>query len=181
MYAVVAVEYFTKWVEVKPLVNIAAVGLRRFFWQNIICHFRVPKKITVNNAKQFDYNIFKEFYRQMGVKEAFTTVYHPQFNDAVEIANVLIFSAIKKILKDQPKGKWAEKLPRVVWSHNISVCRVTKFTPFKLLYGKEPVTREEIKLRGARRKAEAIYSPTEAESKDLLETECLKVVKNLQS
>jgi hypothetical protein len=30
-YVVVAVEYFTKWIEVKPLVNIAAVGLRRFF------------------------------------------------------------------------------------------------------------------------------------------------------
>jgi hypothetical protein len=27
---VVAVEYFTKWVEVKPLVNIVAAGLKRF-------------------------------------------------------------------------------------------------------------------------------------------------------
>jgi hypothetical protein len=32
MYAVVVVEYFTKWIEVKPLVNIAAAGIRRFFW-----------------------------------------------------------------------------------------------------------------------------------------------------
>jgi hypothetical protein len=30
-YAVVQVEYFTKWIEVKPLVNIAAAGLKRFF------------------------------------------------------------------------------------------------------------------------------------------------------
>jgi hypothetical protein len=29
-YAVV-VEYFTKWIEAKPLVNIAAAGLKRFF------------------------------------------------------------------------------------------------------------------------------------------------------
>jgi hypothetical protein len=50
-YVVVAVEYFIKWIEVKPLVNIAAVGLKRFLWQNIICHFRVPRKITVDNAK----------------------------------------------------------------------------------------------------------------------------------
>jgi hypothetical protein len=35
-YAVVAVEYFTKWIEAKSLVNIAVVGLKRFFWQNII-------------------------------------------------------------------------------------------------------------------------------------------------
>jgi hypothetical protein len=65
-YAVVAVEYFRKWIEVKPLVNIAVAGIKRFFWQNIICHFGVPKKIIVDNAKQFDYHIFKDFCHQMG-------------------------------------------------------------------------------------------------------------------
>jgi hypothetical protein len=30
-YAMVAVEYFTKWIEEKPLVNIAVAGLKRFF------------------------------------------------------------------------------------------------------------------------------------------------------
>jgi hypothetical protein len=30
-YAVVVVEYFTKWIEVKPLINIAVAGLKRFF------------------------------------------------------------------------------------------------------------------------------------------------------
>jgi hypothetical protein len=60
-YEVVAVEYFTKWIEAKPLVNIAAAQLKRFFWQNIICHFGVPTEITVDNAKQLDCHIFKDF------------------------------------------------------------------------------------------------------------------------
>jgi hypothetical protein len=64
----------------------------------------VPKKITVDNAKQFDCHIFKEFCHQMGVEAAFTSVYHPQFNGEVERANALILSVIKKILEDQPKG-----------------------------------------------------------------------------
>jgi hypothetical protein len=58
---------------------------------------------------------------------------------------------------------------------------VLKFTPFKLLYREEPVTPEEIKLRNAITRAEAINNPTEAESKDLLELERMKVVENLQS
>jgi hypothetical protein len=76
-YAVVAVEYFTKWIEAKPLANIATVGLKRFFWQNIICHFGVPREITVDNTKQFDYHIFKDFCHHMGVKVAFVLVHHP--------------------------------------------------------------------------------------------------------
>jgi hypothetical protein len=50
-YAVVTTEYFTKWIEVKPLVNIASASLKKFFWQNIIYRFGVPREITVDNAK----------------------------------------------------------------------------------------------------------------------------------
>jgi hypothetical protein len=177
----VAVEYFTKWIELKHLVNIAATGLRRFFWQNIICRFSVPKEIILDNAKQFDCHLFKDFSHQLGVESAFTSVYHPQSNGAVEKANALIFTAIKKILENQPKGKWAEELPRAVWSHNTSAYRATKFTHFKLMYGEGLVTLEEIKLRSARTRMHANYSPSKAEAKDLFESERMKVVKNLQS
>jgi hypothetical protein len=180
-YAVVAVEYFTKWIEAKPLVTIAIVGLMRFFLQNIICRFGVPIKIAVDNVKQLDCYIFKDFCHQMELEAAFASVYHPQFNRAVEKANALIFIAIRKILQNQPKGKWVEELPRSVWSHNTSICRVTKFTLSKLLYGEEPVTPEEIKFCNARTRVEATYSPTKDESKDLLEPECMKAVENLQS
>jgi hypothetical protein len=117
----------------------------------------------------------------MGVKAAFKSVYHPQSNGVVEKANTLIFTAIKKILENQSKVKWAQELPRVVWSHNTSICRATKFTPFKLLYGEELVTTEEIKLHSARTNAEAIHSPSEAKSKDLLEPKRMKAIEILQS
>src|SRR6185312_8192747 len=41
-------------------------------------------------------------------------------------------------------------LLRVVWSHKTTESRTTKFTPFKLLYGEEAVTPEEIKLKSWR-------------------------------
>jgi transposase InsO family protein len=85
---------------VKPLVNIAAAELKRFFWQNIMCRFGVPKEITIDNAKQFDYHLFKDFCYQMGVEAAFTSVYHLQSNGVVEKENTLIFTAIKKILEN---------------------------------------------------------------------------------
>jgi hypothetical protein len=47
------------------------------------------------------------------------------------------------------------------------------------LYGEEPITPGEIKLRSTRTKAEAIYNPTQAELKDLLEPKRMKAVENL--
>ena len=76
-YAVVAVEYFTKWVEAKPLVNITSEAVQKIFWQNIIYRFGVPKELTVDNGKQFDSQSFKDFCRSIGTKLMFASVYHP--------------------------------------------------------------------------------------------------------
>ena len=53
-YAAVAVEYFSKWTEPKALREITAGALQKFFWQNIVCCFGIPKELTVDNGKQFD-------------------------------------------------------------------------------------------------------------------------------
>jgi hypothetical protein len=52
--AAVAVDYFTKWVEAKPLANIKATTIQKFFWTNIVCRFGVPRELIVDNGKQFD-------------------------------------------------------------------------------------------------------------------------------
>jgi hypothetical protein len=62
----VAVEYFSKWVEAKPLLSITSATIQKFFWQNIVCHFGVPHEVTVDNDKQFDSTDFKEFCTFLG-------------------------------------------------------------------------------------------------------------------
>ena len=76
-FAVVAIEYFTRWIEAKPLATITSKTIKNFFWQNIVCRFGVPSLLTVDNGKQFDSYSFKEFCHHMGTKIAFASVYHP--------------------------------------------------------------------------------------------------------
>jgi hypothetical protein len=104
-FTIVAVEYFTKWVEMKPVTNITSATIHNFFWQNIICRYGVPQQISINNAKYLDRAMFKDFYHQIRTKVSFASVYHPQSNRAVEQADALIFEAIKKILEGEKKGK----------------------------------------------------------------------------
>jgi transposase InsO family protein len=104
-FAAVAVDYFTKWVEAKPLANITATTVQKFFWQNIVCRFGVPRELTVDNGKQFDCYTFKEYCRTLGTQTKFSSVYHPQSNGAVERANGLIFFGNQEVFVRSEKGK----------------------------------------------------------------------------
>jgi hypothetical protein len=144
-YVVVAVEYFPKWIEAKPLATITLVTIQKFFWQNIVCRFGVPKAITVDNGTQFDAEAFKEFCEQIGTKIHFASVRHPESNGLVERANGIIMMGIMKLIFNQPRGKWPDELIKLVWSHNTTVSRSTGFTPFKLLFGDEAITQKKLR------------------------------------
>jgi hypothetical protein len=87
---------------------------------------------------------------------------------------------MKKILEGEKKGKWAEVMPTTVWSHSTTICWVTNFTPLRLMYGAKSMLPEEIKHRSLRATAENIVCPSEAEEKDLLKSDRLKAMSNLQ-
>jgi transposase InsO family protein len=104
-YVVVAVKYFSKWIEAKPLVIITSATVQKFFWQNIVCRFSVPKAITVDNRTQFDAETFKAFCHQIGTKIHFASVRHLESNGFVERANGIIITGIMKSIFNQPRGK----------------------------------------------------------------------------
>jgi hypothetical protein len=58
-FAAVAIEYFTKWIEVRPLATITSTTIRKFFWQQNIYRFGMPRELTVDNGKQFDCQDFE--------------------------------------------------------------------------------------------------------------------------
>jgi ribonuclease HI len=168
-FTFVAVEYFTKWIEARAVSTITSKAAQKFFWQNIVCRFGVPSELTVDNGKQFDSQDFRDFCFSIGTKLAFASVYHPQSNDVIELANDKIFTAIKKRLLDDKKSKWADQLPEVVWALNTTECRATGFTPFRLLYGSEAMTSQEIKHGSPRTSTLAVPNVDEPTSKDLID------------
>jgi transposase InsO family protein len=178
-YVIVVVEYFSKWIEEKPLATITFAKVQKFFWQNIVCHFGVPKAITVDNGTQFDDETFKDLCDRIGTKIHFASVRHPESNGLVERANGIIMIGIMKLIFNQPRGKWPDELIKVVWSHNTTVSRSTGFTPFKLMFGDEAITPEEAKTGSIRTKAseedEADYQTT----KDTIEGTRLQAIEHI--
>ena len=53
-FLLVAIDYFTKWVEAEALTMITKDRIQSFVWKNIICWFEIPLTITSDNGRQFD-------------------------------------------------------------------------------------------------------------------------------
>jgi transposase InsO family protein len=168
-----------KWIEAKPLATITSATVHKFFSQNIVCRFGVPKAITVDNRTQFDAETFKTFCTQIGTKIHFASVRHPESNGSVERANGIIITGIMKSIFNQPRGKWPGELIKVLWNHNTVVSRSTGFTLFKHLFGDEAITPEEARTGSIR-----ILASTEDEgdyqiTKDTIEGTRLQAIEHI--
>ena len=69
-FLLVAIDYFTKWVEAEPLAVIIKDKIQTFVWKNIVCRFGIPRTIISNNGRQFDSRRFKEFYAKLGIQKS---------------------------------------------------------------------------------------------------------------
>lgn len=52
VYAIIVVDYFTKWVEVKALSSITKKNTTDFIWRNIVCRYGIPCTLITDNGEQ---------------------------------------------------------------------------------------------------------------------------------
>ncbi|XP_072054907.1 uncharacterized protein [Arachis hypogaea] len=142
-YLIVAIDYYTKWIEAEPLASITATQCRKFVWRQIITRFGIPEVIISDNGTQFTDKKFRELLEGLHISHRFSSVEHPQTNGQVESANKIIVKGLKKRL-DEAKGLWADELGSVLWSYRTTPQTSTGETPFRLTYGVEAVIPVEI-------------------------------------
>ena len=102
--------------EVKPLEVISSKKVQEFIWEFIICCFDIPHEIVSDNKTQFDSNEFLYFYDDLGIKNSFSSIDHPQTNGQVEAVNKIIKFNLRTKLEER-KGLWVEELLKVLWAY----------------------------------------------------------------
>ncbi|XP_027351204.1 uncharacterized protein LOC113862312 [Abrus precatorius] len=112
-FLLVAMDYFTKWIEAEPLTTITANNVQKFTWKNIITHFGLPHALITDNGLQFTDRRFNEFLEGLHIKHRVTSVKHPQTNGQAKAANKVILNELKRRL-GLAKGEWAEKLSEIL-------------------------------------------------------------------
>jgi hypothetical protein len=119
------------------------------------------------------------FVTRLVQKIHFASVRHPESNGLVERANGIIMTGIMKLIFNQPRGKWSDKLIKVVWNHNTVVSRSTGFTPFKLLFGDEAIAPEEARTGSIRTKASTEDEVDYQITKDTIEGTRLQAIEHI--
>ncbi|KAK3032431.1 hypothetical protein RJ639_037158 [Escallonia herrerae] len=148
-FVIVAIDYFTKWVEVEAMPLITERKCEDFFWRGVVCRFGIPRVLITDNGKQFDNSTFRTFCANLSIEQHFTSVAHPQTNRQTEVTNRTLLQGIKKKL-DGANGLWVDELPKILWAYNTTSWTSTGETHFSLSFGTEALILVEIGLPSLR-------------------------------
>jgi len=137
-YVVVAIDYFSKWSEARVLPDKSAESVARFLYDDIICRHGCPLIHITDQGREFLNKLLSELFRLTGTKQRVTSAYHPQANGLVERQNRTIKNCFLKVLQDN-SNKWPYILQGVLFAHRTTQHTSTKFSPFQVLYQREPI------------------------------------------
>jgi transposase InsO family protein len=99
-HLLVAIDKFSKWVEVRPITNLRAEQAMTIF-TDIVYRFGVPNSIITDNGSRFTGRKFLEFYDKHLIRVDWAAVAHPQTNGQVEQANGMILQGLKPRIFDR--------------------------------------------------------------------------------
>ncbi|XP_060184520.1 uncharacterized protein LOC132614153 [Lycium barbarum] len=108
-FILVAIDYFTKWVEAMSLKSVTKKVVAKFERNNIICRFSILESIITDNRANLNSHLMKDICGQFKVTHRNSTAYRLQMNGVIEAANKNIKRILKK-MTDNYKG-WHEQLP----------------------------------------------------------------------
>jgi transposase InsO family protein len=107
-YLYVAINKFTKWVEVELVCTILARSVVKFI-HGLVYRFGVPNRIITDNGSQFTSRLFWEYCASAGIKIYFAFIAYPWSNGQTERANAEALKGLKtkkaSTLSSKPAAK----------------------------------------------------------------------------
>lgn len=115
--------------------------------KEVICRHGVMKELVSDRGANFISHMMTEVYKVLKIHKINTTAWHPQGNGITERFNKSLADMLAIYIAEL-KRDWDELLPYIIFAYNASTHEVTKFTPYFLLFGKEPRFPFELALKG---------------------------------
>ncbi|KAL6323628.1 hypothetical protein AAG906_039224 [Vitis piasezkii] len=138
-FILVAIDYFTKWVEAASYARLTSARVASFIRSHIICRYGVPHELISDRGAHFRAEV-DTLLQEYSIRHHRSSAYRPQTNGAVEAANKNIKRILRKMV--ETSRDWSEKLPFALWAYRTSFRTSTGATPYSLVYGMEVLPRD---------------------------------------
>jgi hypothetical protein len=151
-HILVAIDKFTKWIEVRPVAKVMSEEAVKFI-RDITYRFGVPNKIITDLGAAFTGSVFWDFCQDNTVGVYYSSVAHPRCNDQVERANSMVLQALKDRIYDDASNyatQWLVELPHVLSCLRIRSC---------ITYRRRLRSSTDLALRGRRGRANTPRRP----------------------
>lgn len=129
-YLLTMVDRYTRWMEAVPLPNITAETVANNFLSTWISRFGVPLRVTTDQGRQFESDLFNQLNTFLGIDHLRTSPYHPQSNGLVERFHRTLKASIRCREED-----WLTALPTVLLALRVLIKEDIGASPSQLVYG----------------------------------------------
>ena len=140
-FAVVVIDYYSKWAEVE-LMEEATAGKIVAMFRRIMGREGVPKQIVSDNGTQFLSREFQDLMKEFGIQHRRTPVYHPQANGLVERFNRTLGGFLQTAAR--LGGNTNERIQTMITTYNATPQATTGKSPAELLHGKRMRTKLDV-------------------------------------
>uniref|UniRef100_A0A2N9HMA4 Integrase catalytic domain-containing protein n=1 Tax=Fagus sylvatica TaxID=28930 RepID=A0A2N9HMA4_FAGSY len=118
-FILVAIDYFTKWVEACSFKNVTQVAITQFVKNNIICRYGMPEMLITDNASNLNNRMMDQLCQQFKIQHHNSAPYRPKMNGAVEAANKNVKKILSKMMETYKD--WHEHLPYALCAYRTSL------------------------------------------------------------
>ncbi|XP_077242560.1 uncharacterized protein LOC143883083 [Tasmannia lanceolata] len=146
-YILVAIDYFTKWIEAQSYASISSASVAKFTRANIFCRYGVPHELISYNGSHFKKEV-TSLCEEFRIKHHKSSPYRPQTNYTIEAAIKNTKTILQKMTRSYKD--WSSKLSFALWAYRTSVRTSTGATPYSLTYGMEAILPIELKIPSLR-------------------------------